>query len=510
MEKNDLQKNVKRLVEAGVPENEIAKYIQEFGDGKKSAAPSLMPSHSPELKASHSAQLAKPSLTDVLRQSVKTLKPLYRPALEGGGAFAGSAIGALAGIETGPGALVTGAIGAGTGLAAGRQGADWLDYFAEGGKAPIGKEAYSRTLGALSEGATYEMLGPSLPAAVGLGARTFGKVAKPVLGRLSGVGTGAVNEAMQSSAMFNKALRGKIKPEEIVANAKGALQSLVDARGTKYRQALTAISKTKGPVDTRPITKTIKDLCKKYNISISRAPNGEMLIDSSRIAMGKKGRKDIEEILQSISNWGSRPGDTSPLGMDTLKRQLDDFYSESSQARQFVTSLKNKVIDTISASVPEYKTMLSEYSEATGLIKDIESGLVLRKQGMTGRVVADQTLRRLLSSMRDNYALRKELVEVLGNKAGVDLGGQIAGYAMRSPIPVGLAGTGPMLAGQAAFAFVNPKFWPVLAASSPRVQAEFLSKFGKLVQAAAKTDKMMMQKGLTQYLIYRNRQKENR
>jgi hypothetical protein len=112
---------------------------------------------------------------------------------------------------------------------------------------------------------------------------------------------------------------------------------------------------------------------------------------------------------------------------------------------------------------------------------------MLRKQGMTGRVVADQTLRRIMSSMRENFALRKELLDTLGAKAGQSLAAQTAGYTMRQTIPMGLAGTGPVLALEAAYAhFINPHFWPVMAASSPRVQAEFLRLFGQSIKAIKK------------------------
>jgi hypothetical protein len=68
----------------------------------------------------------------------------------------------------------------------------------------------------------------------------------------------------------------------------------------------------------------------------------------------------------------------------------------------------------------------------------------------------------------------------LGYTSGRDVAGQVAGHAMSSFIPRGLAGSGPSLVGQAALAyFVSPKLWPVLAASSPRISAEFLIQFGK-------------------------------
>ena len=182
-----------------------------------------------------------------------------------------------------------------------------------------------------------------------------------------------------------------------------------------------------------------------------------------------------------MASWGKNPEDKTAIGLDTLKRQLDDFYSDSSQAREFVTSLNNEVKKVINSAVPEYGQMTKGYAEATALIKDIEAGLMLRKQGMTGRIVADQSLKRLFSTMKDNKELSRDLVTILGNKTKADLTGQVAGTAMSAPLPSGLAGTAPIaIGGAAALNSISPSFLPVLVASSPRVQGEFLRLFGKL------------------------------
>jgi hypothetical protein len=119
------------------------------------------------------------------------------------------------------------------------------------------------------------------------------------------------------------------------------------------------------------------------------------------------------------------------------------------------------------------------------MIKDIESGLMMRKQGISGRIVADQTLRRLTSAMRDNFPLRNDLVNTLSTNGGVDVAGQVAGYSLSPAIPKGFAGT--LAVGEAAAAkFLNPKLWPLFVASSPRVQGEFLRLFGQALAESGK------------------------
>ena len=434
--------------------------------------------------ASHTPTTAMPD--PPLRQTLANYaRPLFEGVGAAGGAILGAGGGGLAGLAGGPaapatvpyGAIAGGVAGAGLGYAAGSTLADIV----AGKPAPKPGE----TAGKILTGAEMEMGGQATAPILGGLAKGIGYIAKPLLGRMSGVGKGAIEEAILSGEStglrtnpfvsvtpFDKALRGKIKGDDVVSNAKEALQVIKDSRSAAYQSKLISVAKETGILDDTQIQGKLQQLMDSYRVKLT--PEGE--IDVSKIAMGKTGRNDIKEIIDTVRNWD----DKTPIGLDTLKRQLDDFYSDSSQARQFVTSLKKTVHDTVAESVPEYAEMTKGYADATKIIKDIESGLMMRKQGMSGRVVADQTLRRLTSSMKDNFALRRELVDALGTEGGKDISGQVAGYAMRSPIPLGLAGTGPVIIGEAALAkYISPKFIPILVASSPRVQGEFLRMFGK-------------------------------
>lgn len=436
----------------------------------------LMPAHEP----------TKPQ-ESLAKKTARAVIPVVRPIAEGLGMVGGGVLGSPGGV---PGMVIGGGVGY-----AGVKGA--FDIAEE--KAGIRKqpetlsEATIKTAKDFQKGLEYEMYGRIGGEFLMHTAKFIGKyIAKPLLGRISGTGKGAIDEALEAAQKsdptinpfktkndFDKALRGKIKPEEIVENAKNAIESLKAARAAKYQARLQKISETSESIDLTPIRRKTADLMQRYNIKVG--PEG---LDISRIAMGKKGRSDIEDIIEIVSEWGSKQGDDTALGLDVLKRQLDDFWSESSQARQFVTELRKTVKNTIVKNVPEYEKMVGGYSEATTLIKDIEAGLMLRKKGISGRIVADQTLRRIMSAMRENFALRKELLDALGAKAGQELSAQTAGYTMSKVLPIGLAGTGPVLAVEAAFAhFINPVFWPVLAASSPRVQGEFLRLFGQSMKA---------------------------
>jgi hypothetical protein len=433
----------------------------------------------PDRKKSIVEELAKRGAI-ALQQS----EDLVRPSLEFGGMLAGG----VAGTPAGPAGNVA---GAGLGYAAGKNIADQL--FSEPGT--LGEELVETGKDVVT-GAAMEaggaVLGKALPWVFGKAGEAF----KAVHGRLTGLGKEATEQALTAGKQmganpfknysdFDKSLRGKITGEEVVANAQGALQKLKDQRSEAYLGQLEALSANKQPINMQPMGEKIATLLKRY-VRVGK----DGAVDWERSALGSKnseGVTKIKDIMDTLKTWGSRPEDATPVGLDMLKRQMDGFYSESSQARSFVTSLRGIVKDSLVKEVPQYARMTKGYEEATKIIKDVESGLMMRKQGMSGRIVADQTLRRLLSSMKDNFELRKDLVRVLSQE-GDDISGQIAGYGMRSLVPVGLAGTGPAMIGSAAAAkFLNPMFWPVLASSSPRISAEFLRVFGKGLSEVAGT-----------------------
>lgn len=456
--------------------------------------------HAPGLVAAHES--TQPP-EDPIRRALGQAATATRPLLEGGGA----AVGSITGTPLGPGGMVAGGA---LGYAMGKKIADILEEQTGVKATPTLIKQLSEMPHDLATGATYEMGGAAAGPAIGKVAEYGGKVVKPILGKLSGVGPGAVEEALKSGAKtagelnpiasktaFDKALRGDISKDEIVTHAKDALNLLKEQRASAYQSQLDTITQNAKDLDINPIVNATSGLMKRYNVKF--AADGSL--DPSRIAMGQTGRKDVEDVLLTVINWGKQPGDRTAKGLDVLKRQLDDFYSDSSQARSFVASLRNAVKETITKEVPEYGKMTAGYSEATKLIKDVEADLMLRKEGMSGRMTADKTLRRLMSSMRDNFEMRKELVDVLGAKGSQDLAGEIAGYTMNTFAPRGLSGTGPALAGQAAYAMFNPKFWPVIAASSPRVQGEFLRLFGKASGAASMIPATAVKEGVRQSLI---------
>lgn len=465
--------------------------------------------------ASHVQNRADAPRERTWKDTARDVVKFVRPTVEGLGAVVGGGLGGgaglLAGAPTVVGAPVSavagGLAGSGLGYGMAKTGLDhveeWLgnDQLANRSLGQRAKDA----VGDVALGSTFEMGGQLVPKVVGAAAKGTGAVFKPLLGKMSGTGKAAVEEAIasgekapfgnpfKSKTEFDKALRGQTKADDVVENVRSALEDVKLQRAKAYQDKLTTVAANNQPIDMTPFRQKMADLMDSYNVKMV---DGQ--IDTSRVPMGKSGRNDIQEVIERVNAWGSRPGDDTAIGLDTLKRQLDDFYSESSQARQFVADIKSKVRNTISDAVTEYGEMTKGYSEATQLIKELEQGLSLKKTGMIGRVTGDQTLRRLMSAMRDNFQLRRELLDTLGAKANADLSGQVAGQVMSPALPIGLAGIGMTGAGAAAAGLMgglNPSYLAAFAASSPRVQAEFLRMLGK-VKGASNATPMSIKTGV--------------
>lgn len=408
----------------------------------------------------------KPSET-IKSNLIQAYRKVGRPGLE----MLGMAGGAMAGTGW------MSPVGAGLGAAGTSKALDVLEETIGLKKPSTVKEAITSTGKDLIAGATGEMLGPIANKAITGIAKGAGRIGREILGSTTGAGRGAVEGAIDGGKGFTDAMRGKISGEEVAQNARDALQVVRDKRAFAYQDQLKQIDANQNPIDLQPIYNKTAQLMKNFNVRIN--PKGE--IDISRVKMGEAGKRDIEKIIKRIQDHGTQAGDNTASGLDGLKRELDDFYSDSSQARAFVASLRKEVNDTIVKHVPAYKEMTQKYAEATNLIKDIESGLMLKKTAMSGRVTADNTLRRLTSAMRENFEMRKDLLEALGKESGADISGQVAGYSMNQALPHGLMGKIGG-GGLAYLAYLNPKMWPLMAAASPRAVGEFLNVYGKAMR----------------------------
>ncbi len=352
---------------------------------------------------------------------------------------------------------------------------------------------------------------------------------------------------IKSQTTFDRAMRGEIAEDEPVRIAKNALQKLRDERSLDYTKRLEAMSKpsripatstepgkTMPPVGRRvvslePIKAELNKIIKDAGVIVKRDGS----LDYSSTGLGDAGNRDLAKIIEKVKAWGNQGPEIqrlkvaikgwgqeiakttdpeikktleaniknasntlrdlteeqalhrSPLGLDKLKRALGDEWSESGNARAFISRMENKVKDTVVSAVPEYREMLKNYEEATTVIKDIEKVFNMKGGKPATRGESDRILTRLMNVMKKDSGMSKELVGILskpGSEANAgELTQMLAGRSMAEHLPK----SNLVLFGE-GFAVVskifNPRIIGLITGSSPRVQGEFLRIFGKFLQ----------------------------
>lgn len=481
------QFDVQGALNAGYSEEEIANYLQQKNVGQIPQNEALKKAPGQEIKTETSWDRMRSNL-------LKTYRNIVRPAIEGAGMMGGAAVGGTGGTVFGGGPVGTvagGAIGAGLGAAGTSKAMDVIEESVGLKKPSTLKDAVKSSVYDFGAGVAGEAVGPLATKTIGLTGKGVSKVGQEFLGLTTGAGKGAVEGSLRGGELFTNAMRGKISGEEISQNARDALEVIVKKRGEQYRNTLATIARDKeiSPQSVMPVGNNLKNLISKdkFDIKMSQDANtGVFEFDLSKSPVIEQ-QPLVKRALEDVANWK----DNTILGVDELKKRLGVYARQAtprSPASTIIHSLESSINNVLVKNVPNYGKMTRQYAEATRLIKDIESGLLLKKEGMSGRVTADNTLRRLSSALRENFEMRKDLLEALGNESGSDVFGQVSGYALNQSLPHGLMGrlatAGTMTATLGALSSLNLNMLPVVFAASPRVVGEFLNVYGKAMRTS--------------------------
>lgn len=338
-------------------------------------------------------------------------------------------------------------------------------------------------------------------------ARGAAKVGKPVLkktgeyateflGKSTGAGAGAVEQALKGGTEFTEAMRGKVSEADVLETAQNALQDVKNQRSQAYQTKLAEIGKQTQTLDIAPVKKSLDNFLNAWHIKRTNkpikagahgaAPEG---LDFKRSVMAKdsKTQNEVLQMVDLIENWD----DFSPIGVDVLKRNLDDFYTETGKGRAIAAGLKNETRKVLSDNVPGYADMTAEYAKTSKLTKDIEKALSLSKN--TG---ADTSIRKISQIMRENFTYRRDLVKQLENMTGADIQSAVAGIQLNRLTPKGLQGVLTTSAITGALAMIHPQLLPALVVSSPRLVGEFLNMLGNTSRQIKKIGTKAQQAGV--------------
>lgn len=359
-----------------------------------------------------------------------------------------------------------------------------------GGGAGAGAKAaqaanLARTAGALEKVAKVgEFMDPVNLAIKGgsAAAKAGGKGAAFVAGIAPGTGGAAVEEMVKAAARGDKsaveAMRGATSPQDVVANAEAALDSLRQKRAAEYRSGMIDISNDKTVLNFADVDNAIariKDIGQYKGVQID-----------------PKANTIWQEIDDVVGNWkGLNPADYhTPEGMDALKKSLGSIRMRTQYGtpeRVVADQVYNAVRDVIAKQAPTYAKVMKGYEDATDAISELSNTLTLRPEKGT----VDSAYRKLMSTLRggvDNTR-RESLLDILDAETGGTLKPQLAGMTFRdmfNPRREGqvVAGLG---AGTAGLVGGIPAAVAAFGAASPRLVGEVANVVGAVGGAPGRT-----------------------
>jgi len=310
--------------------------------------------------------------------------------------------------------------------------------------------------------------------------KVIGSATSNVLGLTTGVGPEAVRTAYQSglegSRAFLANIRGTVPMTDVLELAKTNLQNMELVKQAAYRADMKAIAKDKTVLDF----KNIDDAINKANQITTF--KGQVIKESANAALQKiRAEVDAWKKLDPVEYH-------TPEGLDKLKQKIgqiqEDIPFEQKTARTVSGGIYNSIKDEISRQAPEYARVMKEYTEASELVREMERALSLGQKS-----AADTAMRKLTSVMRNNvntnFGLRLDMVRQMEQQGGNQLLPAIAGQAMSSTLPRGLA---PQIAGVSAVPGVVESFMqgttPLTLAAAPLFSPRLIGEAGYGLGAA--------------------------
>ena len=299
------------------------------------------------------------------------------------------------------------------------------------------------------------------------------------LGLKTGVGTEPITQAVKAGREGNQTfvenMRGTVPMMQVLDDAKSNLAKMNLDKQAEYRSGMVNIKNDKTQLDFTGIDQAIAD-AQKYSSYKGKVVN--------------QGAADVlTDIKAKVDDWKkSDPAQYhTPEGIDKLKQSIwesiEKLPRESKTAYSAAKEVYDSVKKEISKQAPEYSKVMSDYSQSSDKIKEIERALSLGDKAS-----ADTAMRKLQSLMRNNvntnYGNRLDMARELERAGGNEMMSALAGQAMSSKLPRGLQSATNIPSSYLAYGVGGPALAAAdLMASSPRLVGEASYKYGQLANA---------------------------
>ena len=317
----------------------------------------------------------------------------------------------------------------------------------------------------------------TVPTAVGTAAiKAANKAAAATANIVAHTGMKPVEEAAKAgyeggsaNRAFKESMRGITTPEEIVDNARGAIDNIVKQKNLDYKQRKALWGQSQQPLSWTDISQAIHDA---HDIQTFQ---GVDLLSPRSQQM----RNRLDSIMH---NWSNYPASYhTAAGFDALKQKIMNIgkdYEVGTPERAIAETYAKGIRTTIKDAVPEYASAMERYGAYQDLIKELRKTLSLPADASKGTI--DTALRKLTSTQRKNvntnFGQRARLIDELVANGAEDLIPQLAGQALQSTEAHGLARFVP-----AIFAGTGHGMEALLSAiASPRTVGETARVVGSI------------------------------
>mgnify|MGYP003624391415 CR=1 FL=1 len=199
----------------------------------------------------------------------------------------------------------------------------------------------------------------------------------------------------------------------------------------------------------------------------------------------------INKAVEMVENWDW----VSPQGLNKLQQNLWNLApsGESDHAQNIIKGIRNKLRTELGENVYGYNELMTDYSEASELIKQLRYTFSLPVGHKEWKRSYETTLNKLLDLASSSDGYKQELVKQMEGVVGEAFIPQVAGLALSDFMPSGLIGRsqawnsakGAMQAmstsgvAGAALYTANPTFLLGLAFASPRMGGSIVYGMGK-------------------------------
>lgn len=294
------------------------------------------------------------------------------------------------------------------------------------------------------------------------------KFAVNTIGVTTGKGAETFNQIWEAAKSGRntavKAMRGGANEESLIKSlddANEALRGIANEEWTKL-----GLDDMKHSLDISPIDRKVTSELASRNVKIER--NGVLNFEDSTISDIADQRK-IQEIYNDVKGWGSRAGNRTPRGVDTLKQRISNKYNpkvDSGSVKSFVAGIKKETRKVLS-QVDGYDEYSKNYGEVIDLIDDLKTEM---RQGSAN---PQTTWNKITNTFKQrNTEARQAIVRKLQDRGVSNLADEIAGYGVQkwTPDDIIRVGAGGFTVG------ANPLMLPLL---SPRAMGEVVNFLGK-------------------------------